>query len=470
MGKPFVKAVEETWQFIFASLNSQLDFAVRFSAACCLKQVLYDYGNDINLFLPHQKDCVQSLNILLEESNDELQKKILDIFNSILERVGTHAISFIEGFSTTLQSIWQNAGEQDQLRCHVVVTMINVVAALKDQSHHLHAMILPMIHSSCDINNKMHVYLMVDGLELWTTVMHHASTLTPDLLAIFPLLFTTLEVGFEESKLSLQLVECYVILGGQEFAEHQHFTHLALTIDSIALDMTDAMLGVTAGVIEKCLQVAPRETTLKMGKTIVRVFRMTLKEEVYGSPATSILMLAVWINILDEEMGTEFLKQSFDDADLSVATTRFVELITLKMDSIVEVERKKAAIMSVLLAMDRLSDAAVFKKALPSVICAAIEVMHDACDVEGVDDTMIAYDGSEPQQDPDSYAHVLRCDQLLRNKLTHKYALPKFVCTYMNRWGSKFFASSQQLDAFLATDIDKLILDDLGKFMKSIKS
>ena len=96
--------------------------------------------------------------------------------------------------------------------------------------------------------------------------------------------------------------------------------------------------------------------------------------------------------------------------------------------------------------------------------------MHDACDVEGVDDTMIAYDGSEPQQDPDSYAHVLRCDQLLRNKLTHKYALPKFVCTYMNRWGSKFFASSQQLDAFLATDIDKLILDDLGKFMKSIKS
>ena len=46
--KPFVKAVEETWQFIFASLNSQLDFAVRFSAACCLKQVLYDYGNDIS--------------------------------------------------------------------------------------------------------------------------------------------------------------------------------------------------------------------------------------------------------------------------------------------------------------------------------------------------------------------------------------------------------------------------------------
>ena len=72
--------------------------------------------------------------------------------------------------------------------------MINVVAALKDQSHHLHAMILPMIHSSCDINNKMHVYLMVDGLELWTTVMHHASTLTPDLLAIFPLLFSEFKI------------------------------------------------------------------------------------------------------------------------------------------------------------------------------------------------------------------------------------------------------------------------------------
>ena len=81
-----------------------------------------------------------------------------------------------------------NARDQRRsvFRCAVLATLVNVVRGLGEQSMKLHPLLLNIIHASSDPNSPALVYLLPDCLDLWISVMHNTTRLTPELLQLFP--------------------------------------------------------------------------------------------------------------------------------------------------------------------------------------------------------------------------------------------------------------------------------------------
>ena len=52
-----------------------------------------------------------------------------------------------------------------------------------------------------------------------------------------------LEQGFDEARLGFHIIDCYILLGGNEFCNHQYFKNLATTVNVICKDMGHQVIG-----------------------------------------------------------------------------------------------------------------------------------------------------------------------------------------------------------------------------------
>ena len=108
---------------------------------------------------------------------------------------------------------------------------------------------------------------------------------------------------------------------------------------------------------------------------------MAVDGDVFGSKRTSILLLAIWLNILCEADGPDFLRQLFVEENYGIVTFGFfVRLVASHIDNFVEAEQKKSAAISIVLAVDRLLTNNYFKSfkhCLPDVICTCLQVGRD---------------------------------------------------------------------------------------------
>jgi hypothetical protein len=152
----------------------------------------------------------------------------MNLMAGIVSRMGKDVIPCAPAIVAPLAQIWQGCDNQNLLRGSILKLMAELVSALEHQAAQLQSIVVPMIGQSTNIASSDEVYLMEDGLELWLMVMQHAPQYTEEVHNLFPNLAAAIERDFDNLKPIMTLVESYVLLGQQSFAQTHagHIQHI----------------------------------------------------------------------------------------------------------------------------------------------------------------------------------------------------------------------------------------------------
>ena len=70
-------------------------------------------------------------------------------------------------------------------RCGVVATLVHVVNGLCGKHESMLPFLINVIHTCTDISSSAHIYLLIDGLDLWLALLHNTQTMNESLLQLF---------------------------------------------------------------------------------------------------------------------------------------------------------------------------------------------------------------------------------------------------------------------------------------------
>lgn len=205
------------YELLCQCLQPTEDLVIRLQANLTLKCVLDDIHFEKETYLPYLNYHFGLMCQLLKEVEDSDTKiKVLSVLSFLIERVDIHIRPFCTQLADYLPFLWQESADQNMLRCSIVTAFHRLVKSFGAQSINYHLFLIPVIHFSTDSNNPASVYLLEDGLELWNITVQNSLQMSPDLLNLFANIKPLLDRDTDIWKLCLEIIDSYVILGGQE--------------------------------------------------------------------------------------------------------------------------------------------------------------------------------------------------------------------------------------------------------------
>jgi hypothetical protein len=123
------------------------------------------------------------------------------------------------------QMLWVQCGSNEAynlLKQSIVSTIVKLSSCIMDSNETIQVESLlnfavPLIKHSTDISKPESVYLLEEGLQLWLTVLSHINSLSPALLSIYPHITAIMGNSFEHIKISMKIMEEYLVLGKADF-------------------------------------------------------------------------------------------------------------------------------------------------------------------------------------------------------------------------------------------------------------
>jgi hypothetical protein len=230
--------VYQIFQHLLKREDETNDHVVRITAARQFKAVCDDFSFDPDGFLPYAQDILHKLLQLMEEVNTEIRMPILDTIRAIAVRLENRISQFADEIVSVLPSLWEGSGEEHLIKQAILTLMSTLVTAMKENSQRYHAMILPLIQHAVEPGSEMQVYLMEEALDLWLTILAQTpSPASPDVLALAESAFPLLEIGSDNLRNVLNIVDSYILLAPE-----------AMLSDAVRLRVSSYMtnlLGVT---------------------------------------------------------------------------------------------------------------------------------------------------------------------------------------------------------------------------------
>ncbi|SCV68568.1 BQ2448_689 [Microbotryum intermedium] len=195
--------------------NASTDQAIRLTAATSLAKCdTWDF--DQQSFLPFLPSAIEEVVQLLGEVTlSDTQMRVNQALGVMIDRVGVHIAPYAPQLAEILASLWSSTAE-NHFQVSVLVTLTKLVEALGDKAQALHAQICPIIQHSADPSSPSHVYLQEDGLELWHALLKRSNSLSPELVALIPLLINLISAGTDVLPRCLAILESYLLLDGPQ--------------------------------------------------------------------------------------------------------------------------------------------------------------------------------------------------------------------------------------------------------------
>jgi len=205
--------VYQIFQHLLKREDETNDHVVRITAARQFKAVCDDFSFDPDGFLPYAQDILHKLLQLMEEVSTEIRMPILDTIRAIAVRLEHRISQFADEIVSILPSLWESSGEEHLIKQAILTLMSTLVAAMKEQASRYHTMILPLIQRAVEPGSEMQVYLMEEALDLWLTILTQTpSPASPEVLALAECAFPLLEIGSDNLRNVLNIVDSYVLL------------------------------------------------------------------------------------------------------------------------------------------------------------------------------------------------------------------------------------------------------------------
>jgi hypothetical protein len=200
------------------SKNDELnDMVVRVTAGRQLRLVLEPFEFRQSDFAPFAPSIFESLMLLIQETElSETKMALLETVRVAVTKLEGHIEPYSDAIMSMLPLLWTESGEENLIKQAILTMITAITTSLKEKSLKYHQLILPLIRDSVDPNSEMALYLLEDGIDLWTAILQQTPTTDPppsaELLGLAACLLPLTEVGSDSFRQALELLESYILL------------------------------------------------------------------------------------------------------------------------------------------------------------------------------------------------------------------------------------------------------------------
>lgn len=228
---------------------------IRWAAANSLKACIDDWDFEAAAFLPFLAPSIDYLASLLTGLAElENKMKLMQGMTVIVERMEAQIMPHAEKIASLLPPLWQWAGDgENLLKTSIVIMLTKLTKSLGAESFHLHYLNVPVIAHSVDSASPSVVYLLEDGLELWSTTVHFAVEMGDGLDQLAPYLVNLLTIGSENLKTVVRLVNSYLLLSADFFVQNYGkalFENLGLILNELRSEAVGSVMQVVESVVQ----------------------------------------------------------------------------------------------------------------------------------------------------------------------------------------------------------------------------
>ncbi|KAL8843765.1 MAG: hypothetical protein Q9176_001727 [Flavoplaca citrina] len=190
------------------------DLVVRITAGKQLKNVIIPFDFRFEQFEPFATTILHRLVALIEDV--ELNETKLALLNTLLvliQSVEGKIAPFADQIISVLAPLWEQAGTEFLLKQSILGILSSLISAVRDESRKYHALLIPLIDNSVDVNSETRIYMLEDALDLWINILQQTpSTAVSGVIPLVPHLLPMLEVGSDTLRKALEITETYVYL------------------------------------------------------------------------------------------------------------------------------------------------------------------------------------------------------------------------------------------------------------------
>ncbi|XP_076288957.1 importin beta11 isoform X1 [Lasioglossum baleicum] len=270
----------KVYELMVEVLGSEEDLGVRLAASDALKLVIDDFQFNPEEFSPYlETACTLLFSLLKEVTECDTKMRVLYVLSFIIERVGSEINPYIGVLNSYLPILWQQSDQHTMLRCAIITALVHLEkVALGPESVILQPLVIGVVAFSCDVNQDEHVYLLEDGLRLWSALLENTPAPTPAIMDLARNLCALLDQSGENLGSCLEIVEAYAILSPQEFLS-QRGGQVVETLRSIMSDLRSEGVYMVLMIFETFMCAAARQGAEIIKPALVTVFENVYREE-----------------------------------------------------------------------------------------------------------------------------------------------------------------------------------------------
>ena len=234
------------------------DMAVKLTAIQTLQALLNDWEFKRDIFRPFIGRLIQAAyHVMGQTEQTETRLKIMELLQSMLNVCDNDILPHTQTLVAPLPELWQMSQEHNLVRGQILRVLSKTVTAAREHSVELHSgLLLPVLQYSTDVDQPDQVYLMDSGLELWQEVLYYATTLTPELLAVFQNLPKFMLRDFEHIKAAMKLIDSYLLLGGETFWL-TYASDVARVLETVIGNVKPDGAAHICRILETCVRIFP---------------------------------------------------------------------------------------------------------------------------------------------------------------------------------------------------------------------
>ncbi|KAM3420367.1 hypothetical protein BST61_g3648 [Cercospora zeina] len=254
--------VYQIFQHLLNHEDQLNDEVVRVTAGRQFANIANDWEFNAEGFLPYAQTILTQLMTLIGEVElTETKMALLNTISVIVERLDVHVVPYADRIVTLLPPLWEQSGEEHLMKQAILTILARLVNAMRAESLPLHAMVVPIIRGAVEPGSETQVYLLEDALELW----HAVVTQTPDgaasreLLDLVQYLYQIFELGSENLRKALEIVESYVLAAPRHMLSDPVRSDMFRTLATLLGGLKADANGRVCNVIETSLRLVQRQ-------------------------------------------------------------------------------------------------------------------------------------------------------------------------------------------------------------------
>ncbi|XP_069137987.1 importin-11-like [Argopecten irradians] len=456
------------YQTVLPLLNKEEDLVVRIEASLTLKTAVDDFEFNVDQFLPYLNASFSMLFELLQEVREcDTKMQVLHVISFVIERVGAQIRPYTTSLIQYLPSLWQESADHNMLRCAILTTLIHIVQGFGSICSNMYDFLLPIIQMSTDVTQAQHIYLMEDGLELWHVTLLNAPNITEQLLQLFKNMSGLLDLGTENLRMCLKVIQAYIVLGPRDFMQ-RFSSELASSLTSMLTDLRTEGIVLILRVIELVFQSFPSEGPEVFRRLLPSLLKAIIQGEEHPMVLTVYLGLFARVLLQNPEFMWKFLNDVAPEfgKPSEALLGDIVDMWVNKIDCISQPERRKLVALGACSLLS-LKLSTVMEK-FSGIVCLSVEVLHDVSTIPVDEDTALQLDSlvlsdqdDTPEDTEQETEHDKRKRMLCRQDPVHMVPLKEYVLSQLT--------ACQQIhgqDTFdkLMSQVDPEILQQLREF------
>ncbi|XP_074350982.1 uncharacterized protein LOC141690197 isoform X2 [Apium graveolens] len=244
------------------------DICVRLAAARSLYFHIEDATFSEQEFSDLLPVCWDSCFKLVEEVQEfDSKVQVLNTISALITHV-SGVIPYASKLVQFFQKAWEESSGENLLQIQLLTALKNFVVALGYQSPLCYNMLLPILQSGLVVNSPDE--LVEDSMMLWEATISHSPSMVPQLLGLFPHLVEILNRSFDHMKVAANIIEGYILLGGNDFI-NMHASTISKLLDFVVDNINDKGLLSVIPVVDLLIQCFPVEIPQLISSTLQKL-------------------------------------------------------------------------------------------------------------------------------------------------------------------------------------------------------